>query len=235
MNPHRIRVVVVEDNLDLLDDVLFNLQQRGFDAFGCDDGRALDRHLQDQGAEVLVLDLGLAGEDGLSIARRLRQSHPLLGIVMLTARSGLEDRIRGHREGADSYLCKPVHMDELAAVVSSLARRVGTARAGDGGSWRIEVPAMRLRAADGTAIELTGMECTVLAAIARAPHQHASRRMLIEALGQDRLLFDERRLESCVSRLRRKLAAHLPADAPSPLKAMRGDGYSLAIPMQVLG
>lgn len=231
--PTSPRVVVVEDNPDLLDDVVFNLQQHGFDVAGTRDGRALDAHLGARGADVVVLDLGLPGEDGLSIAQRLRESHPFVGIVMLTARSGIDDRIRGHQQGADSYLCKPVHMEELAAVVRSLARRLAplSARAA-APAWKIERRALRLHTPAGEAIELTGMECTVLAAVAAAPRQHASRRVLIEALGEDPMLFDERRLESCVSRLRRKLAARLPAGAPS-LKAMRGDGYSLALPMRV--
>jgi DNA-binding response OmpR family regulator len=75
---------------------------------------------------VLLLDLSLPGEDGLSIARRLRQSHPLLGIIMLTARSTVADRVKGLHAGADMYMAKPVDMGELAAAVQAVARRLAT-------------------------------------------------------------------------------------------------------------
>ena len=80
-------IAIVEDNADLLDDLIYNLEQRGFKADGFTDGVALDAALN-AGAcwQVLLLDLGLPGEDGLSITRRLRKSHPALGIIALTAR-----------------------------------------------------------------------------------------------------------------------------------------------------
>ena len=88
-----IHIAVVEDNEDLRDEVVFHLGRMGHCVTGLPDGTALDRHLASQPADVLVLDLGLPGEDGVSIARRLAVSHPRLAIAMLTARGQLEDRL----------------------------------------------------------------------------------------------------------------------------------------------
>ena len=120
-----LTVAIVEDNADVLDDVLFNLGRMGFQASGFTDGAALDAALATgQVWPVLVLDLGLPGEDGLSIARRLRQSYPAVGIIALTARGRLDDRVAGLNEGFDLYLVKPVDMVELAAAIRAVARRV---------------------------------------------------------------------------------------------------------------
>ena len=233
MNGSRVCVAVVEDNPDLLDDLRFNLELAGFAVATLGDGAALDQHLARETVDVLVLDLGLPGEDGLSIARRLQHSHPELPIVMLTARIATIDRISGYEEGAASYLCKPVHMGELAAVVASVARRSRRPVAAQT-VWELDQAALLLRGPDDRVIALTGMEAKVLATLATAPLRQASRHQLIQALSPDVRHFDERRLEACISRLRRKLAPHGAVSAKAPLKAIRGGGYLLAWPVRSL-
>lgn len=229
-----IRITVVEDNADLLDDVIFNLEREGFDVAGVGNGVELDASLAGRGCDVLVLDLGLPGEDGLSIARRLRHKRPAMGILMLTARSGTEERIAGLEGGADVYLGKPVDMRELAAAIKSLARRLGLER---NQGWRLNTRQLRLHGPAGE-IALSGLECAILGTLADAEDHKASRRSLIEALGADYLAYDERRLETLISRLRRKLADCLATGAEAgsggdnPLRALRGQGYIFAAPLQ---
>lgn len=158
-----IHIAVVEDNEDLRDEVVFHLGRMGHCVTGLPDGTALDRHLASQPADVLVLDLGLPGEDGVSIARRLAVSHPRLAIAMLTARGQLEDRLVGLESGADIYLVKPVDMRELSAVCESLYRRL----------HRVDVPE---RPAEGWQLDMQSLELVPPggAATARSPARWAS-------------------------------------------------------------
>lgn len=213
------RIAVVEDNPDLLDDVCFQLRHAGFEVAGVADGMHLADLLPRFAADIVLLDLGLPGEDGLEIAARLRRQRPHMGIVILTARTAVRERIAGHECGADHYLCKPVDAEELLAVVRTLERRLLPTVP----DWVLSVQEFTLYAPDGTAIMLTAAEMAVLDAMTRAPQRQISRRELVRALGEDWLSYDERRLEAIVSRLRRKLTEVAGRDAP--LRALRGVGY----------
>ena len=236
-----IRIAVVEDNADLLDDVVFHLERAGYRVAGYPHGAALDADLAGLAPfdpQLLVLDLGLPGEDGLAIARRLRRARPPLGIVMLTARTALDDRIAGHDSGADNYLCKPVEMEELIAVVGARARRLVPTdeRRGEGAAgaaaWRYLVARHTLIAPAGEEIELTASEATLIRLLAAADGQQASRNQLVAALGQDHITYDYRRLEAIVSRLRRKLDRH--AAPARPLRALRNQGYVFLEPLTLV-
>jgi CheY-like chemotaxis protein len=123
MSSHPIRCLVVEDNPNLNRDLVFYLSSHGMEAVGVSDGAGLDRHLAACACDLVVLDLGLPGEDGLDIARRIA-SRGELGLVILTARGGLEDRLAGWDSGAHVYLVKPVPLAEVAAVVGAVFRRL---------------------------------------------------------------------------------------------------------------
>lgn len=223
-----IRLAMVEDDLDLLDDLAFSLRDEGFQVATCASGGELDQLLARQAIDVVVLDIGLPGEDGFSIARRLRSDLPRLGLVMLTARTSAPDRIQGMVDGADVYLGKPVDLRELALVIRALARRLGVDETAAG--LTLLMPDQVLLTPDGARIDLTRSEARLLARLARATGHQASRRQIIEAFGEVYLDYDERRLEAIVSRLRRKLeAAGLPSDT---LRALRGSGYALQLPIQ---
>ena len=215
-----IPVLVVEDH-DVLREVTVDfLVAQGYDATGVHDGIAMDALLRERLPSILVLDLNLPGEDGLSICRRLRAAHPHLGVIMLTARNGLQDRIAGHDSGADHYLCKPVDSEELLAVMRSLERRLGETLADD---WVLHYSALTITPPGGEPLALTGAEAHVLRSLARGPGRQATRREIVEGLGENWYAYDERRLEAIVSRLRRKLSDATGKDAP--LRALRGMGY----------
>ncbi len=215
-------IVIVEDNADVLDDLLFNLRRLGFSVTGYPDGVALDAALA-AGREwsVLVLDLGLPGEDGLSIARRLRQTHPALGIIALTARGRLIDRVAGLNEGVDLYLVKPIDMTELAASIRAVARRV--AQIGETAPlWRLDPQGPHIICPDGEQLALGLGEFHLLAAMALEPAHTVGRADLMRAMGKDPESYDPRALEVVLSRLRAKLGEQ------GPLKAVRGQGYRFA-------
>jgi len=219
------RILLVEDNPDLRDELCFQLRHHGHEVLGLADGQQVDAQLAAFAPHILLLDLGLPGEDGLSIAARLRRQQPLLGIIMLTARTQLHERLQGHEQGADHYLCKPVELAELLAVLDSLQRRLTSLQPASD-SWQLDALGLRLLSPAGVNIALSRNECLLLQALHQADAHQASRSVLIEALGENPLHYDERRLEALVSRLRRKISqAHA---SPCPLKSWRNHGYLFA-------
>jgi DNA-binding response OmpR family regulator len=222
-----IKVALVEDDRDLLEDVSFSLRDEGFSVTACSEAAILDRHLSEESFDIAVLDVGLPGEDGFSVARRLRRDYPQLGIIMLTARTSARSRVHGMEQGADVYLGKPVDLRELALVIRALARRIAAVEAPGEDALTLLIDENILCLPEGKRVELTPSEMLVLSRLARATGSQATRRQLVEAFGENFLAYDERRLEAIVSRLRRKLeAAGLPADT---LRAVRGMGYALRL------
>lgn len=220
-------IAVVEDNADLLDDVLLALERAGHQPSGFGSAAAFWSGVQDRLPDLVVLDLGLPDADGLSVARQLREQAPSITVVMLTARTALQDRVQGWQQGADAYLCKPVHLSELVAVVEAQLRRRPEAAAIE---WVIDSFHLTLSPPDGEPLGLSHAECQVLLALANAPEQRARRRELVEAMGANYLDFDERRLENIMSRLRSKIAA--AGIESAQLRAVRGLGYTFTAPLR---
>lgn len=217
------RILVIEDNQDLLEELCFQLRHHQHDVLGLPDGSTLETALANFAPQLLLLDLGLPGEDGLSIAARMRQQHPQLGIVMLTARTQLHERLLGHDQGADHYLCKPVELAELLAVIASLSRRLPDQAAPP---WQLRRADSSLLCPQGKTISLSHNESLLLHCLQQAAEHQTSREELIRALGEDPYLYDERRLEAMISRLRRKISQ--ASGTECPLKAWRNKGYSFS-------
>ena len=123
-SPHRLdKVVIVDDDNRIRDLLRRFLSQEGFDVLMAEDSRALARIMQRESVDLLVLDLMLPGEDGLSICRRLRAEGKKVPIIMLTAKGEDVDRIAGLEIGADDYLAKPFNPRELLARIHAVLRR----------------------------------------------------------------------------------------------------------------
>ena len=212
MNAHPIRCLVVEDNPNLQNDLVFFLGTVGIHAQGVGDGAAMDRALAERAWDVIVLDLGLPGEDGLHIARRL-STRPELGLVILTARGRLEDRLAGWESGAQVYLVKPVPLEEIAAVVGAVYKRLHPEPAASAQPWIFHPERRELITPEGTVIALTHRERLLMTAFFDAP-QRAIRRDL--ALAQD----SGSALDTLVHRLRRKLRPH-----GDPIRTLYGEGF----------
>jgi DNA-binding response OmpR family regulator len=119
-----VRIIVVEDHDDLREATVDALARMGHGVRGLARAELLDGEFPTFRPHLLVLDLNLPGEDGISLARRFRRSHPGIGIVMVTARNQTEQKIDGYDSGADIYLTKPVSIDEVAAAIHALSRRI---------------------------------------------------------------------------------------------------------------
>ena len=130
------RILVVDDNDDIRENVCEYLSLRGHDAVGAPNAADAQDQIRRGGVALVVLDVGLPGEDGMSFCRRLRLGGSVLPILMLTARDAVDDRVAGLESGADDYLVKPFSLLELNARIEALLRR--TKRSGDAGAQQAE-------------------------------------------------------------------------------------------------
>ncbi|NEX22788.1 response regulator transcription factor [Thiorhodococcus mannitoliphagus] len=229
-NESHLKVLVVEDHDALREVTVETLEARGFRAIGVDCAEAVCELADQHDFDVAVLDLNLPGEDGLSLARRLRAVRPDLGIVMVTARDQLSDKITGYQHGADLYLIKPVDAEELGLAIQALARRL-----------RPEPPQDQSGCLDrhsrnlifpGGELTLTPDETTLLTALALAQDQSMASWQLLELLDRELNEHGKKQLEVLFSRLRGKLKAH-GIERPI-IRAERGRGYRLCLPLRLL-
>lgn len=224
------RVIVVDDDPELRALLRRFLSEHGFETRAVDGGTALDRELARNPADAIVLDLMMAGEDGLAICRRLRASGDMTPIVMLTARGDPIDRIIGLESGMDDYLPKPFEPRELVARLAAVLRR--TKGQGDlstddivtVGSLAVNL-STRTVTRDGASLRLSSREFALLAALVRSRGRPLSRAQLIDrALGRDAEVTD-RAVDVQIARLRRAIGD--PAGDSALIKTVWGVGYVL--------
>lgn len=172
--------------------------------------------------QMAVLDLTLPDGDGMTLIRQLRQQGHRIGIVVLTARGAMPDKIAGLDEGADYYLAKTADLDELAATLTALKRRL--AQSETSGQWILEVGRRRLLPPGQSAIPLSQQDVTVLHTLMAAQGEIVSRQTIVQALGEDFLHYDQRRLDTQMRRLRRK--AEEAIGIALPVNTARNAGYS---------
>ena len=220
-----IRIVVCEDEEDLRDILQEGLPDFGFTVFGVPSAEALTHFLAQQEADVLLLDIGLPGEDGYSVAKRLRKERPGLGIIMLTAKGQVDDRVRGLVGGADLYFVKPVDLRELAAAISSLHRRVARTIPEPPRTWHLDSVQSTLYAPSGRSSKLTTSEFCLLSVLMASPGSTVERADLLRSLGWLPEATSTHRLTALINRLRTKVHQDCPDEA-LPLQARHGSGYA---------
>src|ERR1700726_4184526 len=204
-------------------------------------GQQMAKILADEAIDLVVLDLRLAGEDGMAIARTLREQSAI-PIVMLTGVRDEADRVMGLELGADDYLTKPFSPRELLARIRTVLRRTkgaalaqareGRVRAYRFAEFELNLRTRRLKQRDGRGIDLTNGEFNLLAALLGAPQRVLTRDQLLEASRvYDNEVYD-RSIDVQVARLRRKIEAD-PAQ-PQYIVTERGVGYSFSAPVEIL-
>ena len=222
-------VLVVDDDTQLREQMSAYLREHGFSVHEASDAASMDRVLAQAPIDVMVLDVMLPGEDGLSICRRLTEDEGP-AIVMVSAMGEEVDRILGLELGADDYLPKPCSPRELLARVRAVVRRLDESRRGAPRKSRtyqfrgfaLDMLRRQLRAPNGTAILLTAGEFSLLMAFLDHPQRILSREELLElARGGDTDVFD-RAVDVQISRLRRKLHACVEG---AIIRTFRGAGY----------
>ncbi|MBW4053861.1 MAG: response regulator transcription factor [Proteobacteria bacterium] len=216
-----LRIIVVEDNHELRDILVTGLHYFGHRLRGVSDGQTLDRALAESPADIIILDLGLPGEDGIAIARRLRKNYSY-GVVMVTARGRTDERVLGRESGADLYFVKPVDIRELNAALVNLAHRLFKRTQP---AWRFTSQTSMLQTPQGVTIHLTAQECLLMQKLLEVPGSNVPRREIFTVLNQPDDIYADKRLETLVSRLRGKVKS---ADITSelPVRARHNLGYA---------
>jgi two-component system OmpR family response regulator len=230
----RPHILIVDDDREIRDLLARFLARHDFRVDTAADGKEMDRVLAGGRFDLIVLDLMMPGEDGLSICRRLRNDSNI-PIVMLTALGEEADRIVGLEIGADDYLPKPFNPRELLARIRAVLRRLGgggTTPDGDRpkklsfNDWQVDLAARELRDPEGTLVVLTSGEFDLLEALVERPQQVLSRDQLAD-LTSGRVLGPlDRSIDVALSRLRRKLGED--PKTPKLIKTVRHGGYYFA-------
>jgi two-component system response regulator MprA len=215
------RVLVVDDDPPLRRMLARTLTAEGFSVTVAADGGAALAETEREAPDVIVLDVAMAGLDGLSVARRLRGKGNATPILMLTARDAVPDRVAGLEAGADDYLVKPFAVQELIARLRALVRRGGDGLAGglrSYGDLSFEVDGRRA-SRGGRTIELTGREAALLELLLREVGRVVTRERAIEEIWDGAA--EANVVDRYVTRLRRKLGS------PPLIKTVRGSGFTL--------
>ena len=225
------RVLIVEDDREVRESVADYLASHGYACSQAPDGKAMRAAIAEAAPDLVLLDLRLPGEDGLSLARWLRGNHPV-AIIMVTAAGDVVDRVVGLEVGADDYLAKPFDMRELLARVKSVLRRGGKAAkpaaAGETkrlpiGACQLDLDTHQLIGKDGEEIPLTGMEFDLLRVFAQHPNRVLSRDQLLTLTRNREWEPFDRSIDIRIARLRRKIEAD--PEQPRTIKTVRGAGY----------
>jgi len=231
----RLHVLIVDDDREIRGLLAQYLDKHEFRTTTVADGREMRRILERSHVDLLVLDLMLPGEDGLSLCRELR-SRSQLPIIMLTARGEDVDRIVGLELGADDYVAKPFNPRELLGRIKAVLRRSAhaprdpspdTVRGFAFGGWRLNTVTRTLTNGEGREVALSGAEYRLLAVLLGSGNRVLTRAQLTELLrGRDADPFD-RSIDVRVSRLRQILGDD--ARAPQIIKTVYGEGYVIGV------
>ena len=226
-------IAVLDDEADITRLLAGYLQGHGFRVTQLHSGTALLETMRNDAPALVLLDLGLPGEDGFGIARQLRE-HWRCGLVIVSGRGDAVDKVVGLEVGADDYVTKPFDLRELLARIKAVLRRLSPAPAAAPppgrqrlrfAGWLLDIDARRLSSAHGEDVALTSGEFDLLCTFALHPGRVLSRDFLLEATrGREAGPFD-RTIDVQVGRLRRKLEPD--AELPQLIKSVRGAGYIL--------
>jgi DNA-binding response OmpR family regulator len=218
----KINIAVVEDHDVLREMLLDALLEKGYLAQGFRDAYELDAASSKTIFELLILDLNLPGEDGLSIAKRIKESYPDTFIIMITARSSEMDKIQGYEAGADIYLPKPIAITELQAAVSSLSKRI--LRYKDlGGNLILNEKSASLKGTQ--TVSLSKIDLDILLALLQADQQRLDFESLLNQVSSNTSNTPKATLEVQIVRLRKKMA-EAGAEGVT-IKALYKYGYQL--------
>ena len=238
------RVLIVDDDASVREMLAEYLRTHGYEVALADRGTAMREAIEATLPDVVLLDVNLPGEDGLTLARFLRE-HYDVGIIMVTGAGDVVDRVAGLEVGADDYVAKPFDLRELRARVKSVLRRMQARapekaappeHAGNGsvtsrvrvGTCALDLQAHRLFAADGQEIPLTAMEFDLLKVFVERPNQVLNRDQLLTLTRNREWEPFDRSIDIRIARVRRKIEAD--PEHPQAIRTVRGSGYMYVPP-----
>lgn len=231
------RLLVVDDDRDIRTLLAEHLRDVGYEVFTAPDGAEMRKVLSKTAIDLIVLDLNLPREDGLSLCRELRGKPNSPPVIMLTARGEAIDRILGLEMGADDYLPKPFEPRELLARIRSVLRRANAlpsnmepvpAKRARFDNWVLDFEHRRLAAPDGRILMLSGAEFRLMKILAEHHNRVLSREQLLALVSPRGAGAQDRAIDLQVSRLRQKLGA----TTGELIRTVRNEGYVLASPVE---
>jgi len=224
-----LRVLIVEDETDFREGLCSLLNLEGFQAHGVGSLSSYRAWRASNSCDLLILDRNLPDGDGLDILKMHRRTEDTPAI-MLTGAGQIEDRIQGMNADADYYLVKPVMTDELIAILRRFERKLG--EAGQADAWILDPVRWHVTAPGNIKISLTKSEVAIMACFIERAGMTVSRDEIIQALGGDPVVYDPRRLEIAIRRLRKKMEESITE--AFPLTTVYGEGYSFNSPISSL-
>lgn len=227
-----LNIVVVEDNHDLRELTCQVLAQDGHSVKGLSCAEEMEDLAGGEPADIFLIDINLPGESGISLSKRIRQAQPLVGIIIISARTDLDVKLIGYESGADWYITKPVVFAELTAAIRSFARRRHAVQQDKGNVVRgLKLDKLDLLGPLGEA-KLTATEGTLLTAFARAPAGKLETWQLAEILGVEADETMKNSIAVRIARLRKKLM-DLGAEG-LVIESIRNVGYQLLVHVEVI-
>ncbi|RCX23670.1 DNA-binding response OmpR family regulator [Fontibacillus phaseoli] len=221
-------VLYIEDNEKIGSWVKEELEQRGFSVLWLLSGEGAEKEVNRH--EVVILDIMLPGLDGFTVGRRLKKAAPAVPILLLTARTSIDDKVDG-LQFADDYLTKPFHTDELVARLEVLIRRKGgahTERISLGNQIEVDPEGqMIFDKRTGEEIILTGKQHQILMYFLRHPNQVLPKEQIYEAIWQETYITGDKTIMVHIHRLRQKLERH--PDSPAIIETLKGIGYRVKL------
>jgi DNA-binding response OmpR family regulator len=223
-------ILIVDDEPDLREVLVEYFTAQGFTALSADRAIAARTLAAQRSFDVALLDISMPGEDGLSLARHLRERYSKLAIIMLTAAGTAVDRIVGLEIGADDYVAKPFDPRELLARVRSVLRRTSTAMSAEIGAERVRIGrctldrlAHRLTDEAGNEVPMSALEFTLLKALSDQPNRVLSRERILNLSGQSDWDPLDRSVDLRILRLRKKIEPD--PEHPQYIRTVRSEGY----------
>lgn len=233
------RIALVEDDQDLLQSTEEYLVHAGYRVWGAGSAEVFFRRFAAEPVDVVVLDIGLPGEDGLSVAALLK-GNPTVAVIILSARDALEDRLAGLHAGADRYLVKPINLAELVANIDAVVNRRERPAARTvlelprqvidqtSGQWRLSIQAWVLTAPNGQTLKLTAREFALVHRLIKVQGQAVPKKELTEEIIGRRIGNASDRLNVLITRLRKKANDQL--GEPLPIQTAHQIGYAFTAP-----
>jgi DNA-binding response OmpR family regulator len=218
-----LKIAIIEDHRALREIFVDHLTGDGHQVFGGSCAEDLDEFFTEDRADLLILDLNLPGEDGISISRRYRQAYPSLQIILLTVRAEVKDKIVGYESGADLYLPKPISAGELSAAVNSIARRISASKS-ISALPKLDV-LKRFISKDLVKVSLSNAEVAIIKGLIQAPSHSLEYWQLLELIELEPTDKNKSNLGVYIHRLNKKLSE---VGIPEPaIKALWKQGYQL--------
>lgn len=232
----KIKVLILEDNTSLAEAMQMYLNLEGFDVSRAENLNDAEAWLKDNDYDVLLLDLGLGADDGFEWFQQHKHRICQRGVLVVSARTEAQTKMACLTLGADAYMMKPVIMQELSVTIRNLAGRVRANQPKElevkpTAKWLLDPIEWLLISPDNKQINLSATEFDFLCEMAKVPGKPVSREQLIKAIGQNPEVYDPRRLEILVRRIRAKLEEALLSN---PIQTVRNKGYAFASSVSIL-